>query len=220
MAINETQFRFEQLSKDPDKRSYLGVGLTLLTLIILSVLIFPAITYITKLNKEISQAKTIDQALGQKVEAIIQAKTNYEEIKKNLPILDAALPSDSEVATYLKTVELLADKHSLNIDKVQFNDIPLLFDKSRKDLEVREINFTVSLEGDFQSVKSYLSALEGFIRTTNVSSLDVTGETLEEKESNTITIRAKVYYLGPAVAKTIQETNLPASSTNKEGVSQ
>lgn len=94
--------QYNQVNEDPKKKNYLEMTLTLILLIVLIVMIYPAVTHILNLNKEIQSGKVVERALEEKLLALGQAEQNLEEVKEDLPLLELALPVGSDIDDYLQ----------------------------------------------------------------------------------------------------------------------
>jgi Tfp pilus assembly protein PilO len=200
--------RYNQVNEDPKKKHYFEVTLTLVLLIVLLLMIYPAITHILNLNKEIQAGKTVETALENKLIALGQAENNLAEIQAELPLLELALPVGSDIDKYLqKPLESLSNKHGLTIASTQFSDIPVSKPETEA-VRVREMNFTISLRGGFPNLLSFVTDLENFVRISNV-------ETLQAKSNGSelqITIQGSTSFLGTQVTVPNQ--------TNQTGASQ
>ena len=187
--------RYNQAITDPKRKNYFEITLTLVLLIVLLVMIYPAVTHILTLNKEIQAGKVVEGALEEKLLALEQAKANLTQIEADLPLLELALPVGSDVDKYLqKPIESLSAKNGLNLKSIQFNDIPVSKPTS-EDVRQREMAFTATLSGNFASLLTFITDLENFVRVTNVDTLQLkaTGAELS------ITVSGTTGYLGTPI---------------------
>jgi Tfp pilus assembly protein PilO len=191
--------------------SYFSTLATIILLIVLLLLVFPAIRHITTVNKEISDARLVKAALEKKVEDLQEARGNLANAKADLPILDLALPIGSDVATYLKGIEGLAGKYNLKITAVQFSNVPLSKPNPKDSLKPKELPYSLTLQGNFLDFQKFLTDLENYIRTSEVSLISIGREqdgTLKE------TLNITTYYSGVEFLPTKEssETSVPAES--------
>lgn len=188
---------YNKLTADPKKKHYFEGAATLILLIILIVMIYPAIQHIASVNKEIETNKVIDKALTDKVTNLGLAKENLDKVKSDLPLLEKALPTGSDIKNYIKTpLELLAAKHAVVLKSLQFSNIPLSIPAADGKLSVRNIDFTLSLSGNFTNLNDFLKDAENFIRLTSVSNLDLKGDRAQQN----MTLQATTNYLGAPVS--------------------
>lgn len=197
MQFYEQTFkRYQDFTADPKKKNYFDIAATLILLIVLVIMIYPAISHITKVNKEIQDGKVVEEALKNKISNLELAADNLNEIKSDLPLLEKALPTGSDIKTYLKTpLEKIAQVHQLVINSVQFNDIPISLPKKDESLTARDITFTITLTGNFVKINDFIRDLELYIRVTSIQQLDIK----EQGNDETITLQATTNYLGTPV---------------------
>lgn len=184
----------------PQQKNYLGLGLTLGLLIILLALIFPAVNHILKLNREITDARGVEKKLQEKIIALDEAETNYTESKNRLTIVDDALPTGSGVDSHLKQLERLAAKNKVSLAGLQFSDIPLSIPTNTVNLAVKQIEYSVTVEGKFSNINGFVSDLEKTVRTVDITSLSVS----EDENIISATINATINYLGKPSARSAQ----------------
>src|SRR3989344_2085430 len=156
---------YNQYTSDPRRKNYFEIGATLVLLIVLILMIYPAINHILKLNKEISAGRLVENSLEDKVSDLNLAKENLEEIKKDLPLLELALPTGSNIKNYLqKPIENLADTHHLAVKEVRFEEVPISDPDKNSELKVRQINYSVTFVGNFVDFSAFVKDLEKYIR--------------------------------------------------------
>jgi len=199
-------------------KNYFSVLATLVLLIVLVLLIYPAIQHVTKINKEISDAKVIKSKLETKIGDLSMARINLEAVETSLPTLDLALPLGSDLATYLIKIESFANKRKLSIEAMQFSDIPLSKPSVTSDINTKTFSYTITLGGDFTDFQKFLSDLENYIRTSDVNSVSLSKVKTSGKKDGEVkdgevleAINVTGYYIGidfePGVAKTSDDTN-------------
>lgn len=199
--------RYKVATTDPKKKNYFEITLTLVLLIVLLVMIYPAITHILNLNKEIQAGRVVDKALGDKITALSQAQNNLAEVENDLPLLELALPVGSDLDKYVqKPIESLAAKDGLTIKSVQFNDVPVS-KPTTEDVRLRDMDFTLNLTGAFPNLLTFVKDLENFVRVTSV-------DTLQLKASGpelAITLQGTTNFLGTAVTAAKQASQQGAN---------
>lgn len=189
----QTLSNYNKITADPKKNNYFEISATLILLIILVVMIYPAIQHIASVNKEIETNKIIEKELADKITNLGLAQANLDQVKSDLPLLEKALPTGSDIKDYIKIpLETLAGRNSVTLKSVQFSDVPLSVPTTDADLTVRNINFTISLSGNFTNLTNFLKDAENFIRVTSVRNLDIKGIGSQQ----TMTLQATTNYLG------------------------
>lgn len=198
---------YNKPSWNEQNKSYFAVAATLILLIALILLINPAIKHITKVNKEIADAKKVKTALENKLTDLNEAETNLAELSDDLKILDTAMPIGPDLGNYLKKTEVLIKKRGLKMSSVQFSTVPISKPKEGANLTTQGMSYTVSVTGSFINFQKFLGDVENFIRVNNVTT---TGATIDEEKGLVETLSVTSYFLG---------TNTSSSNTKKAGES-
>lgn len=197
-------------------KSYFSILLTLGLLIVLVLLIYPAIQHITKINREISDAKVVKTKLETKLGDLNTARINLEAIESDLPTLDLALPLGSDLASYLIKIESFAKKRKLSIEALQFSDVPLSKPDVTGNINTKQFTYTLTLGGKFTDFQKFLSDLENYIRTSDVNTVNLSkekegGKSGSSKDQVLESLDVTAYYIGidfkPGVAKTSTDAN-------------
>jgi Tfp pilus assembly protein PilO len=208
----------QQLQQTENKgltKDYFSILASLALLILLILVIYPAIKHIAEINKEISDARVIKAGLEAKLDALAQARTNYDEVKNDLGVLDLALPVGSNLPPYLKSVEDLSSKSGLKISNAQFNNVPLTKTaKTTASLQTTKISYKITLDGGFTNFEQFLVSLEKFIRVSDVTGIDITkGDQSKNGQSSTSgtlteSLGIDTYFLGaPTTTTTTTSTS-------------
>ena len=208
----------QQLQQTENKgltKDYFSILASLALLIVLILVIYPAIKHIAEINKEISDARVIKAGLEAKLDALAQARTNYDEVKIDLGVLDLALPVGSNLPPYLKSVEDLSSKSGLKISNAQFNNVPLTKTaKTTASLQTTKISYKITLDGGFTNFEQFLVSLEKFIRVSDVTGIDITkGDQSKNGQSSTSgtlteSLGIDTYFLGaPTTTTTTTSTS-------------
>ena len=211
-AKDSKQFNFFELSETT--KSYFGIVATLVLLIVLILLIYPAINHITKLNRELSDARIVKATLETKLANLDLARNNLEEARDDLFVLNLALPIGSDLTPYLKDIERLAKSSKLKISAVQFTDVPLSTPSATTALKTKQIDYSITFEGSFPNFTKFLAKIEDFIRTSDVSNIAIVKD---PEKGLTHTFGASSYYLGTEFA-TPPTTSQGTSPQSLEGL--
>lgn len=218
MAVtNLTPKKISKFGTSETAKSYFSILATLVLLIVLVSLIYPAIGHITKINKEISDAKVVKSKLETKLGDLNLARTNLEAVEANLPTLDLALPLGSDLSAYLIKIEAFANKRKLSIEAMQFSDVPLSKPSVTSNISTKAFSYTITLGGNFTNFQKFLSDLENYIRTSDVKTVNLTKDVVNSKSSSgsgkeTVleSLDVTAYYIGidfkPGVSKTSTDT--------------
>lgn len=193
--VDKALVRYNKYADTPKKKNYFEIAATLVLLIALIIMIYPAVTHIIELNKEIESGKLVQSSLNKKINDLETAQANLEAVKKDLPLLEVALPTGSDIKNYIKQpIESLSAAHGLTIKSVQFNDLPVSKPEEAS-LKVRDMNFSLTLSGNFVNFNDFLKALEKFIRITNIPTIQIKSD----GATVTATLQATTNYLGSPI---------------------
>ncbi len=208
----QTLANYNQAAADPKKKNYFDGAATLVLLIVLIVMIYPAIQHIASVNKEIETNKVVDEKLTDKIDALGVAEQNLNKVKDDFALLEKALPTGSDIKNYIKTpIETLAAKHNVVIKSIQFSDVPISVPGTETTLSVRNIDYTLSLSGNFTNLNEFLKDAENFIRVTSTRQLDMKGDSSQQ----ILTIQATTNYLGSPVTVVPNQVQKGASQCPK-----
>ena len=182
-------------SQFPEKqKNYFDIAATLILLMVLIVMIYPAINHILQLNQEIQAGQQVQNALEQKLKDLNQAQNNLAAVTTDLPLAQIALPVGADFKDYLqKPVEKLASSHNLTISSLQFSSVPISDPTSDSDLSVRELNYSLVLTGNYLDFTSFLTDMESFIRTSAIQKLDIKAL---GSGNTTVSLQIQTHYLG------------------------
>ena len=215
MPLNNPALEYyNKIGASKHGKSLFEIIATLMLLIILILMINPAITHITKLNKENTDNRKIKVKLEEKLDNLEIARRNYADIEEDLPLLDLALPVGSDLPSYLKKIEELAAKNNLKVAAVQFSDVPI--SKPEKEvLKTEEMPYSITIAGSFPDFRTFLDDVEKYIRTTDVSTISITKDQSGQLKT---TLGAVSYYFGIVFIPTDKKSNV--SNTSSSGGNQ
>lgn len=199
---NQTGFQLNSFVDTQTKRSYFTILATLVLLIVLVLLIYPAIQHITKVNKEIEDARLVKASLEEKISNLETARINLEEVKGDLALLDLALPLGSDLTPYIQKIESLASKYKLDINALQFTNVPLSKPIPADNLHTKSLSYNVTFEGSFTNFQKFVAALESYIRITDLKDIS-----LNKAEKNVLEqLSITTYYIGLELKETTTTT--------------
>lgn len=156
----------------------------------------PTLKTIASLMAELRDKREIDEKLQEKINALSLAKANYQLIKKDLPLIEQALPSEAEFTLLMIQIENLAIQTNVSLDKENFEDISLIFSDELK------IQFNLLVSGDYEDLKRFLAGLENLRRITVLQNFDVSKQRISEETEKAIlelTLEAEIQSLGDYV---------------------
>lgn len=144
----------------PQKKPYTFLGMTLLSLVIFGALaIRPSLATIFRLTQEVKEARAASGILEQKINDLSQAQINYQLFKKDLSLVDEALPAEADVPYLLEQLALVAGNHNILLRETKFEAVA-----EDAELGVNVLPFTVKVEGTLSDVEKLVAELEEGVR--------------------------------------------------------
>lgn len=158
----------------------------------------PTLLTMSDLVKEIEDKQELDNQLSQKIAALSTVQTEYLALQTRLGVLDQAIPSQPKLEEALKIIEKLASDHRLVINTMRLTEIP---DENPADLPFNQqerisLPLTVSVVGDYLSIKGFLDELQANRRALIVDS--VIFSVSEERQTRLLkaSITISIQYFG------------------------
>lgn len=159
----------------------------------------PTLLTMSDLIREIDEKKALNDRLGQKVAALNSIQNEYLAFQDRLPLLDEAIPPTPEFVQTIKLIEKVASEQKLVIQNIQANEVPKepAADQdasfSAKTRLIKPIS--ISVVGDYPSIKNFIEELRKLRRTTVIDTIifNISEENGTRKLRATITINL-VYF--------------------------
>lgn len=155
-------------------------------------LVLPAYNRFTLLNREI---KWQEQLLVDKQAVIAKAeqlKQDYETHKDDLKRVNYALPLGEEIPNLIVQLEALVLENGLVLENLNF------LEKEAKTEEApapyKSLEISLQAAGTYESLESFLKALELNLRLMDIKSIDFSSEQSETEGLFTFNINLIVYY--------------------------
>ena len=135
----------------------------------------PTAQTIIFLQREIKDKTVLNQQMENKITALIEAQSVYENIKNRLPVVTQALPENPDAATLGRQLRNLANISGASISAMQISNLPLVAKEATpgakladKPLEVFPINIVI--EGPYAALKSFI---DGILITRRIITIDL-----------------------------------------------
>jgi len=159
----------------------------------------PTLLTMSDLIKEIEDKRKLDQQLTQKIAALSSAQSIYLNLQDRLTVLDEAIPSAPKFIEALKIIEKIASEQQVVISGITVNEVPVeqpvvVGDKS---VERRGLPVSLTVSGDFGSIKRFIEALQRVRRALIVDTVIFTKSDERGRATLKVTISLSVPYYGP-----------------------
>lgn len=191
----------------PEVKAYTGLTLSFFAVAFFGIFaIRPAVNTILGLVKEIETKQAVAQSFQEKINHLAQAQENYLASESFSPLLDEALPPNSVFAQFVRQVEGLAVKNGVRLTLLQVGQVVIVGQETGRDakkagegLEGQEeglsaIDFAVSLEGNYDNLRSFLGSLENWRRVNTPEVVSISVNRRQEEEFLSLNISGKIYY--------------------------
>lgn len=186
------------LMKKPQTKAYTFLILSIFTIaFFIFFAIRPTINTIIGLQKQIEDDKLVETKLQDKINALSQIQAELDIIRPDLPLVDTALPTKSEVVTLIKTLEALSSENNASLSAIQVGEAALSEGKFTN-IAVADgqqnavpVSFVFTIEGNYTDIANLVKRvtnLPRIVATQNVSVLKSSGKIIG-------TIRFNAYYL-------------------------
>lgn len=162
----------------------------------------PTAQTIIYLKREIADKTVLNEQMENKITALIEAQSAFETIADRLPILDHALPKDPNAVILAKQLRNLANTSGATISALQIPSLPFLGNEATpgarqsppKTLE--EIPLSLTVTGNYPSIKAFLDGLLTLRRITKLSSIAIhIGDMVDQGQGDLqLIIRLVSYY--------------------------
>ena len=173
----------------------LSIGLVLLLGVFA---IQPTLMTMSELTKEIADKEDLYNQYEKKLDALNTAQELYASVQNELPLLDEAIPSQPELIRSVKMLELLAGENSVIITGFSSAYIP---DEVTADVSAVQtsIPVSVSVVGDYPSIRNYVTALRGSRRLFTVQTVSFSLEENRGDKKLAASILLNLPYFGQPV---------------------
>lgn len=181
--INNTVSRVDatytrEVELKPEKHMVFFIVLAVITVGIFLIFgIRPNLISITRKVKYVSELRDLRDAMRTKTEQLDTAESDLQTARPYLPLLDNALPNQSQIQNYLKDLVLVASENNF-----------VLQDLRAYPLSNTEIELNLKMLGNINNLSKFVSQVEQLGRTTTIDRIDVDVRTFETNFKITGTI--------------------------------
>lgn len=141
------------------------------TIFLAIVAIQPTLATMAKLSAEIKEKSELNDKLDKKIAALNTAQSEYNRWEEQLALLGEAIPNSGAIITDLKVLERLASENSVVINSLALSEYPDEATTQVNQGKVNNIPLTLSLVGDYRSIRAYIDALLNYRRIFVVNSV-------------------------------------------------
>ncbi len=196
--FNRYYSNVEPLLTHPTVQAYTMLVLSFFTMSFFGYFaIRPTLTTISTLQRQITDARYVDQKLQEKINALTQASNAYQAIKPDLNLVYTALPKENQFAPFVKGLERLATESGTTISSLNFDSVNLSSTQATvSSAKETPISFSITLSGDYAKLADFVKRLSRFERLAIVEKIGLASVAEEGKtETLRLTLVGETFYV-------------------------
>ncbi len=192
-VLHQAFRRFSPIIKNKKSASYFTLTLTFISLSFFGLFaIRPTLTTVFSLYKGVNDLRKLNFDYENKIGNLIRAQSEYEQIRNDLPLIDAALPTNTNFSKVTMAIERFAGKENVTINHIQIDNVSI--SKLPTTGKVNNYGFSMTSTGNYSSLFAFISHLINWKRIVNINSLDVTKEGASTSAILRLNIKGILYY--------------------------
>jgi len=167
----------EPAFQKPASRAYTAIIFSFLVVSLFGwYAIRPTMQTIFTLRREITDKTDIDKKMEDKISALIEAQAAYQNLEPDLPLLNQALPVNSNAVQAAAQLQGLATDTHVTITGISISTVPLTADTGpagQRTAPNKLTNFPVSLSvtGAYPDVKNFIRGVLNVRRIIQIDSM-------------------------------------------------
>jgi len=192
--------KIPQPIKEKGKETASATTAIFLTAFLVVFAIKPTAITIAGLLGEIKAREETNQKLQQKIDQIISAQIAYTQAYNQLVLVDQTLPENPQFAPLIRQIEAKRILTNLELTELNYSSIVLTGkteQKTEEESNLREINFSASMQGLYPDFKSFLSENFNYRRIIHINNFDIQQPKNQQEEINSliISLKGNAFYL-------------------------
>lgn len=185
--------KFVPIIKSKKTASYLTLTLSLISLSFFGLFaIRPTLVTAFTLYKSVADLRKLNIDYENKIGNLIRAQSEFEQIRDDLPLIDAAIPFNTDFTKLAKTVEKFAETENIKIEQMQIDDVSI--SKITSTGQLNHFGFSLVGTGNYSSITSFIARLLNSKRIININSLEISRESGSGSANLNINIKAATHY--------------------------
>lgn len=185
--------QFSPIVKNKKTASYFTITLSLLSLSFFGLFaIRPTIITAITLIKSVSDLKKLSIQYEEKIGNLVRGQSEYEQIRNQVPLINSAVPIDSQFSKLAKTVEKFASQENITFSQFQIDSVPV--SKLPPADKLYTFGFNISGYGEYSSVSLFLSHLINWKRLVTINNIDLSGEGSTQSGQLRLSLKGTAYY--------------------------
>ncbi len=173
--------------------SYFALTLSLVTLSFFGIFaIRPTLITAFSLMKQVTDLRKLYVDYENKIGSLIRAQSEYEQIRNDIPSINASLPTDSAFSKLAKTIEKFATQETFAINQFQIDAAPISNPASTG--KIYSYGFTLVGTGKYTSVSAFLSHIVNWKRIVSIKSLEFVQIGSSASAAIRLSLKGTTYY--------------------------
>lgn len=211
--INREDF-YKKIVKNPLANvSAEFVGTIILILVLFVTAIQPTIVTIKSLQTKINELNDFNKGLETKISTLKTFLPQIQNYKYKIDLLSEVIPDGPQFPKLEKQIRYLVQRNQLSLVSLSFSGFPLITDgqeiktiseedkttskdnKEKTENKENSFNFDLSLRGNYNNLKSFLSQIRNLVRICKVDSISISGSKGSSLDQElTLVLKAEAYY--------------------------
>jgi hypothetical protein len=141
----------------------------------------PTIQTILYLRREIADKTVLNKQMEDKIGALIEVQSLYQEVEPLLPVVDQALPMQPDAIPAIVQLRNLASRSGILLSTVQLPAVPLLGQDTSTGKKPKTItgkkqatfDFTVTIQGSYPMIQAFLDGVITMRRLVAVNGITI-----------------------------------------------
>ncbi len=164
----------------------------------------PTLLTITDLLSQVRSKNDTLSKMSQKALDLQKAQNLFSQ-ETRITLIESAVPNDPAIESFVGQAQALAKTHSLKIQALSIGEIALVGNQILKAKDsltplpngAKALSFSVSLTGDYPSLRDFISDLERMRRPVKVDSIAINSSKTGEQKILVLVISGRSPYLEP-----------------------
>lgn len=190
-ADKEKYDKYLELMPDFKKektQKFTTVVLTLIAFIILLIFaINPTFTTIANLQKQLEDARFVEEKLSQKIDNLILLQTKYNNLQNDLPIVFDAVPKKPESILLAGQIQSLARESNLTIVAMQITDV-----FASKVNNYSYFTYDITARGKYEDMLNFIKNVAIMQRILTVENIMIKKQTQVSTEQTTVVLQINI----------------------------
>jgi Tfp pilus assembly protein PilO len=139
----------------------------------------PTVQTILYLRREVVDKREVNKKMDEKIQALIESQVLLESVRQKIGLIEDAVPTTVDAIDVVRQIRDLAIVSGASVSAIQVSSVPAVqtaTGSASKSTSVQQIDIpiTVSVEGEYVSLSSFLQGLISMRRTVVIDSITFT----------------------------------------------